>query len=164
LLVTIAPEPRPVATVSAAIATLEAVSSEPATTARPAIPIAATTVARLTAALGEGEQCQVPGALDRCRQRALVLGAGAGLAAWLDHPTVGDEPAHPRHVLVVDMLDAIDAEAADLAARERAATATTPTKPARGTRAAVAARLFISLFSHSTLTLQMFAMYRPVNR
>jgi hypothetical protein len=164
LLVAIASEPRPVAAISTAIATLEAVSSEPPTTARPAIPIAATTVAWLTAAFSEGEQCKVPGALDRRRQRALMFGTGAGLAARLDHPTVGDEAAHAWNVLVIDVLDAVDTEAAHLATRKRAATAATAAKPTRGTGAAVATRLFVSFFSHSTLTLQMSVMCRPANR
>jgi hypothetical protein len=123
-------------TIAPAIATLEAVTSEPATAARSAIAITSTTVTWFASALGEGEQRQVPGALDRRRQRALVLGAGAGLTSGLDHPTVGDEAAHPRDILVIDVLDAIDTESTDLAARERATTTSTATKPARGTRVA----------------------------
>jgi hypothetical protein len=142
-------EPRPIAST---IATLEAVTPEPATAARPTIAIASTTVTRFASTFGEGEQRQVPGTLDRRRQRALVLGAGAGLAARLDHPTIGDEAAHPWDILVVDVLDAIDAESTDLATRERAATTATAAKPAG--RTGVATRLFVSVFSHVSLTLQ----------
>jgi hypothetical protein len=142
-------------TKSRPVAALEAIAAEAATAARPTIAIATTTVTRLAATFGEGEQREVPGALDRRRQRALVLGAGAGLAARLDHPTVGDEAAQARDILIVDVLDAIDAEAADLAARERAATAATAAEPARRTRRSFAAtRLFSSLFSHVSLSPQ----------
>lgn len=67
----------------------------------------------------------MPGALDRCRQRALVLSARSGLPSRLDHSSVGDEPSQPRDILVIDMLDAVRAEAAHLAARERPPTAAT---------------------------------------
>jgi hypothetical protein len=119
---TAATEAAAIAAAKAALATVTEAWSAIAISARPAI-------TRLTHTFGEGEQRQVPGTLDRDRQRALMLGAGASLAAWLDHAALRDEATHTRHVLVVDVLDAIDAEAADLATRERA-TATTAAKPA----------------------------------
>jgi hypothetical protein len=76
---------------------------------------ARSTITRFTHTFSEGQQSEVSCALDRGRERPLVLGAVTRLAAWLDHATLGDEAAQTRNILVIDMLDAIDAECADLA-------------------------------------------------
>jgi hypothetical protein len=84
----------------------------------------------------------VPRSLDRDRQRPLVPGAGAELAARLDLAALGDVAAQARSVLVVDLPDLVDTESADLAPPAKAATATPArsTTAARATRAASATR------------------------
>ena len=74
----------------------------------------------------------MPRPLDRGRQRALVPGAGAELAAWLDLAALRDVASQARSVLVVNLADLVDAEAADLAPPAKAATAA----PARSASAA----------------------------
>src|SRR5260370_24568840 len=56
-----------------------------------------------------------PSALERRRERSLVAGARARHAPGQNLPTVADEPAKPRDLLVVDVRDLIDAETAYLA-------------------------------------------------
>jgi hypothetical protein len=77
--------------------------------------------------LAERQQCNVPGALDRPSQHALVLGARSGLPARLDLAAIRHIPAQASEVLVVDGSDAIHAKGADFAAWE---VATPPTEPA----------------------------------
>src|SRR5215203_4118716 len=71
----------------------------------------------------EGQQGNMAGTLDRGGQRALMFGAGAGLAARLDLAALGDVAPQAREVLVVDLFDAVHAEGANLAARAKAAAA-----------------------------------------
>ena len=77
----------------------------------------------------------MPRSLDRDRQRALVPGAGAELAARLDLASLGDVAAQARSVLVVDLPDLVDTESANLAPPAKPATAT----PARSASAAARA-------------------------
>jgi len=76
----------------------------------------------------------VASALDGDRQRALVLGARAGLTARLDLRPIGNHPPQPLHILVIrDNL--ISGELIDLPAREEtpaAATAATEAPTATG--------------------------------
>jgi len=58
---------------------------------------------------GVGEERQVTGPLDRVRERALVLGAGAGPAPRFDAATIRDESAQKADVLVVDNFDLVGA-------------------------------------------------------
>src|SRR6266540_1220233 len=58
---------------------------------------------------GVGKERQVARPLDRVRERALVLGAGAGLASRLDASTIRNESAEEVDVLVVDNLDLVRA-------------------------------------------------------
>jgi hypothetical protein len=67
--------------------------------------------------LSEGQQRDVPGPLNRNRQQALMLGTGARLPSRLDLPPVGNVPAEPPDILIVDRADLIHAEIADLTAR-----------------------------------------------
>jgi hypothetical protein len=67
--------------------------------------------------------------LDGDRKRALMLGAGSGLTAWLNLASVGNVPAKSSNILVVDRADLIHAEIADLAARIVAATAAAKPAP-----------------------------------
>jgi hypothetical protein len=100
-----------------------------------AVTIAWPAVTRLASTFGEGKQRQVPRALDRCRQRALMLGTGAGLPARLDHAAVGDEPPQARDILIIDVLDAIGAKSTDLAPGKRAASPAAPHAAAGALRA-----------------------------
>lgn len=75
------------------------------------------------------------GALDRDAEAALVAGAGAGLAAWLDLAALGQVAAQARHVLVVDLYYTVNAEGAHLAAGY-VAVATSAGPATRATRAA----------------------------
>ena len=81
----------------------------------------------------------MPRSLDRGGQRALVPGAGAELAAWLDLAAFGDVAAQARRVLVIDLPNLVDTEPADLAPPAKAAAAT-PTRPTSAPRAAAATR------------------------
>src|SRR5438270_10638875 len=65
----------------------------------------------------ERQQCHVATALDRRRQRALVVRAGAGLAARLDLTTLGDIAAQTARILIVDDHDLVGAERTNLSAR-----------------------------------------------
>lgn len=67
----------------------------------------------------------MPSALEREREDALVAGASAGSAAWLDLAAIGDVAAQPADVFVVDVGHFVDAERAYFAARGIATTATT---------------------------------------
>jgi hypothetical protein len=82
----------------------------------------------------ERQQGHVASALDGDRQRALVLGARAGLTARLDLRPIGNHPPQPLHILVIrDNL--ISGELIDLPAREEtpaAATAATEAPTATG--------------------------------
>ena len=62
------------------------------------------------------QQGHVARALERDGQRALVLGAGAGLAARLDLGPLADVAAEAIDLLVVDGLGLVGAEGTDLAA------------------------------------------------
>ena len=68
-----------------------------------------------------GQKSQVPGPLQGDGEAALVLGAGARLAARLDLPAVRQIATELRNVLVVDLADVVDAEGADLAPGDIAA-------------------------------------------
>lgn len=72
---------------------------------------------RMNGLLSEGQQRDVPGPLNRNGQQALVLGAGSRLPSWLDLAPVGNVPAEPPDILIVDGADLVHAEIADLAAR-----------------------------------------------
>ncbi len=78
-------------------------------------------------------------ALDGDRQRALVAGAGAKLAARLDLATLGEVAAHARDVLVIDLADVVGAERANLTTRAEAATAATAPAAASAARATITA-------------------------
>src|SRR5471032_2690326 len=66
-------------------------------------------------------QRDLPGALDRRLQLALVLRAGSGNAPRQDLAALGHERPDELHVLVVDVVDLVRAELADLAATEHRA-------------------------------------------
>jgi len=69
--------------------------------------------ARLAVQLGnEGQQGNVPSALDCHGQAPLVLGAGAGLASWADLATVTHESLEQPDVLEVDAVVAFSTELA----------------------------------------------------
>ncbi len=70
------------------------------------------------------------GTLDGDRQRALVLGAGTGLAPRLDLAALGNVAADPGDVLVVDIADVVRAEGADLATAKAAAASTAAARAA----------------------------------
>src|SRR5688572_33081018 len=80
--------------------------------------------------VGVWQQRQIPGALDRGRELALVERLGARDAARDDLAHLGDVLLERRQILVVDQLDAFRREAAELAtAREgTVATGTTATR------------------------------------
>ena len=65
---------------------------------------------------GEREQGDLPRALDRVREEALMPGAGAGRAARDDLAAVAHEAAQPLVHLVIDFGDVLDAEVAHLPA------------------------------------------------
>src|SRR5215207_2865202 len=88
---------------------------------------------------GEGQQGQVAGALEGGAQGALVLGAGARLAARLDLAAVGDVAAQAGRFLVVDQGDLVHAELADLAPGDVAAATATARSPAAAARPAAGA-------------------------
>ena len=72
------------------------------------------------------------GALDGDRQRTLMPGAGAELAARLDLAALRKVAAKARDVLVINFFNVVGAEVANLAARAKAAaTATAATARAR---------------------------------
>lgn len=58
----------------------------------------------------EGDQCDVPGSLDRQPQGSLVFGADSGTAARFYLRPVGNKPANAVHVLVVDGFHVVNAE------------------------------------------------------
>ena len=64
---------------------------------------------------GEREEGDEAGPLQRDAERALVSGAGAGLAAWLDLAALGQVATQASHVLVIDLLHAVNAERAHFA-------------------------------------------------
>ena len=63
----------------------------------------------------EGDEREYARALDRPRQRPLVLRAHTCLAPSFHLVAVRDEAPQPAHILVVDMLHLIDAEGANFA-------------------------------------------------
>ena len=65
----------------------------------------------------EGDKREYAGALDRSRQRALVLRAHPSLAPRLHLVAVRDEATKPANILVVYVLHLVHAECADLAPR-----------------------------------------------
>src|SRR5947209_6864686 len=67
------------------------------------------TLRRVDVLAGVGEQRHVPRSLERNGEPALVLGASAGLASWLDLAAVGEEAAHAAGILVVDVPRLLDA-------------------------------------------------------
>src|SRR4029077_11553196 len=71
--------------------------------------------------VGEVEQRQEAGALDRHAQLALVAGLGAGDAGGNDLAVLVHEVLQDGDVLVVDFLDLLGGEAAELAAAEKPA-------------------------------------------
>src|SRR5512138_2947510 len=98
-----------------------------------------------------GQQGDVPGALDRAGQHALVPGACAGLAPRADLAFVGDEA--PQHIglLVVDADSLVGAELAGLGACIVAALAAAHalTASARAFRAATTGGAFTTGFVRS---------------
>jgi hypothetical protein len=117
---------------------------------------AATTATIPTAALaapkslgtGEAERLELVGgvrqkgdrasAFDRRAQAPLVLGTGAGRAARFDARSIGQKPAEPVDVLVIDVVDLVDAELAN------ASTVVVLAKVASGTAIAAAAAAAIA--------------------
>src|SRR6478672_7630262 len=65
------------------------------------------------------DERDLPGALDRRLQLALMLGAGAGDAPRQDLAALGHERTDQLDVLVVDVVDLVRAELADLAPAEQ---------------------------------------------
>src|SRR5262245_59498694 len=63
-------------------------------------------------------ECDLPGALERDLQFALVHRAGAGNPPRQDLAALGNERSQQLHVLVVDVVDLVRAELADLAPAE----------------------------------------------
>jgi hypothetical protein len=66
----------------------------------------------------EGQQSQVARTLDRCRQAALVFGAGAGLPAGADAAMLGHIAPQRISVFVVNCLNLVYTEGTDAAAPE----------------------------------------------
>lgn len=66
---------------------------------------------------GIGQKRHVARILQRYRQSALMLGARARLAAWLDLGTLRNVAAQAANILIVDLAHVVDTERADLAAR-----------------------------------------------
>ena len=65
---------------------------------------------------GIGQERHEARVLERNTQAALVLGAGARLASWLNFTKVGKLPAQSTDILVVNLAHMVDAERADLTA------------------------------------------------
>jgi hypothetical protein len=74
---------------------------------------------------GVRKQGNVAGTLQREREHALVLRAGAGLATWLDLCAVAHVAAKLGRLFVIDVVDLVDAEGANSSAAEATATTTT---------------------------------------
>ena len=78
----------------------------------------------------------MPGSLNRQPQGPLVFGTDSGTAAWFNLGPVGNEPANPVYVFVVDGFHVINAESAYLPAgsisSSGASTAGTSTGPSSG--------------------------------
>jgi hypothetical protein len=92
-----------------------------------------TSVLAARSAVGEREQGDVAGSLDRDRHGPLVPRAGAELSSWLDLAALANVAAEAGNVLVIDVVDVVGAELADLAtAREAATAASTATATAAG--------------------------------
>src|SRR5207245_7789958 len=92
---------------------------------------------------GVRQKCHETGALQRLGEHALVLRAGAALAARVDLAALADVSADAADVLVVDLLHLLDAERAHAAARPAAtnpalATITAVAVPVRRTTIAIA--------------------------
>jgi hypothetical protein len=87
-----------------------------------------------------GQQSDVPGALDGLGQHALMLGAGAGLAARQDASALRQVLPEQVHILIVDAIYAIDAELAE-----------TPSKSATTSSAAAKSAARSPLFTILTL-------------
>jgi hypothetical protein len=64
----------------------------------------------------ERQQGDVPRALDGCRQRALMLGAGSGLAAGTDLAAIADVPLQQCHIFVIDVINLLSTELANFPA------------------------------------------------
>ena len=64
---------------------------------------------------GVGQEREMTGALDRARQRPLVLRAGARFSPRLDTCSIGDKASQEADVLVVHGLDLVGAHDADAA-------------------------------------------------
>ena len=85
------------------------------------------------------------GALQRCGQPALVLGAGAGPSAPLYSAAIGDETPKLRRIFVVDRGCLVDAERADLAPTEVASPASTSTAATTTPVAVVAVTVVVTV-------------------
>src|SRR4051794_24767339 len=72
------------------------------------------------------QQCHEAGALQGCGERALVMRAGAGLAARLDLGSIRQVAAQPVDVLVIDNMNLVHPELAEGSARRVTAAATAP--------------------------------------
>jgi hypothetical protein len=85
----------------------------------------------LTAPGDEGQEGEVPGALDRDGERALTLRGELRLAARLDLAALREEAAQPGDIFVVNLVNAVRLEdvhpAAATAATTAAATEAAPT-------------------------------------
>ena len=93
----------------------------------------------------ERNQCDVAGPLNRKSQSSLMLGTDPGTEPGFYLRSIGNEPAYPVHVLVVDVFDVVDAEGAYLPSGSISATGASATGPPAGpsagtTRAAGTAR------------------------
>jgi hypothetical protein len=106
------------------------------------------------AGAGEWQKGHVAGTLDGDGEGALVLGAGAHLAARLDLAAFADVTPEPGQVLVVNVLDVVHGELGDLASRGVAsaagATARTTTWTARPAAFAFAALTLRATEARST--------------
>jgi hypothetical protein len=96
-------------------------------------------------AVGEREQGDVAGALDRNRHGALVPRAGAELSSGLDLAALANVAAKAGDILVVHVVDIVRAELADLPAARETAPATPATATATGARSAALATFTLAL-------------------
>ncbi len=121
-------------------------------------------------AAGERQECDIARALDGYRYRALVTGASAKLAAWLDLSALTDVASESSEILVINVSDVIGAVLAHLAAgtAEAASTAAAATWSAWSTAlwttatlgAAKSARTRLSIFC--VLRISHFYLPNPV--
>src|SRR5438094_910793 len=102
-----------------------------------------------------GQECHLPGALDRDGHEALVLAAGAAHTARADLASLGEVPAEKIEVLVVDVVHVVLAEKARLPLQDGSAWTCAGGRPCR------LSEFPASRFRCHDLTLQGAGRLRP---